>query len=220
MHINRNLLWEKITYQCVPNYLNSGRCIPCQIVDVMNKFVIYKVDGAINHYLLLPIEKVTGLEDDFFLTLNKIFALAWDNTFLLSREGIDDRRPCLLSVNPAVKRSQDQLHIHISFISPDAEESLIERYKFIKQNIWSDTPFGIQDQNLYLKKITKSNFFSNSYSFPQDANTLCSELGKDRKYLTLGVTSLDSDFFILMAGFCEKNIVASCEKLSEEFGGF
>lgn len=216
----RDILWEKTNYQCIPNYLNAGDCTPCEMVDIIGRFVIYKVDGAKNHYLLLPTNKVTGIEDDYFLTLNKIFVLAWENTSYLSKERVVKGHPCLLSVNPAAKRSQDQLHIHISFLSPEAEKRLTELYEFIKPDIWSDSPFEIEDQKLYLKKLTSSTFSSNTYSFPQDANTLCSQLRKDRNDLTLGVTSLDSDHFIMMAGFCERNLVASCELLSEEFGGF
>lgn len=65
-----------------------------------------------------------------------------------------------------------------------------------------------------------SSFASNTYSFQQDANTLCSALHKDRNDLTLEVTSLNPEYLILMSGFCEKGLMASCELLSEEFEGF
>ncbi|PIJ48216.1 MULTISPECIES: CDP-diacylglycerol diphosphatase [unclassified Erwinia] len=97
------------------------------------------------------------------MTLNKFFFLAWENTSYLSNERMVKGHPCLLSVNAAAKRSQDQLHIHISFLSRDAEKILTELYEFIKTDIWSDTPFAIKNQKLYLKKLTSSTFSSNTY---------------------------------------------------------
>lgn len=115
---DRNILWNKIHLQCVQNYLDKDVYAPCALVDLDKNYTIYKVDGEKYPYLLLPVQKISGIEDAQLLSSGALnyFYLAWQSrTFLTSAlERSLAERNISLAINAANARSQDQLHIHIS----------------------------------------------------------------------------------------------------------
>src|SRR5262249_32587725 len=66
------------------------------------------------HGLALPRFKVTGVEDP--RRPAGIWAFAWDT----ARGRIADDRQIALVVNPPTERTQDQLHVHLVRLSPNA----------------------------------------------------------------------------------------------------
>lgn len=60
------------------------------------------------HYLVMPRQKIVGLEDPNINDVRDIFTFAWN----VEVPGIPNDRKCLI-VNPQQFRSQDQLHVHV-----------------------------------------------------------------------------------------------------------
>lgn len=219
MKENRDKLWITVTTQCVPGYVDNGNPAPCVSVDTQNNFVIYKVDGSVNHFLLLPITRITGTEDKKFLREKMVFFHAWENRFHLDNERLKNGDCCLLSVNSLINRTQDQLHIHITFLSDGAKKILKKTESTLLEGCWSIRPIVILEQSLFLKKITHSMFSSGKLNFSFEARELSRLHNKNEDGLVMGVTSVMSDYFILMAGFCEEDSKVSVEILGDEFSG-
>jgi CDP-diacylglycerol pyrophosphatase len=70
------------------------------------------------HGLAIPRTRVTGVEDPG--RPDGIWAFAWE----AGRKRIGDEAALALAVNPPGRRSQDQLHVHIVRLLPDARARL------------------------------------------------------------------------------------------------
>ena len=58
---NSNALWQIISEKCVPNQARSGNPAPCQQVNTAQGYVTLKDLNGPLQYLLMPIEKITGM---------------------------------------------------------------------------------------------------------------------------------------------------------------
>jgi CDP-diacylglycerol pyrophosphatase len=70
------------------------------------------------HGLALPRTRITGVEDP--KRPDAIWPFAWD----VARRHIADEREIALAINPAGRRSQNQLHVHLQRLSPGARAAL------------------------------------------------------------------------------------------------
>lgn len=125
---NSNALWQIISEKCVPNMAKSGNPAPCQQVNTAQGYVTLKDLNGPLQYLLMPIEKITGMESPIILepTTPNLFAVAWQQRGLLAKkrgEPIADSA-LSLAINAQYGRSQNQLHIHISCLRPDVRQQL------------------------------------------------------------------------------------------------
>ena len=75
------------------------------------------------HGLAIPRAHVTGVEDPKRPT--GIWAFAWAE----ARSKISDEKTIALVVNPALKRSQDQLHVHIVRLKKDARHNATAQHQ-------------------------------------------------------------------------------------------
>lgn len=125
---NSNALWQIISEKCVPNMAKSGNPAPCQQVNTAQGYVTLKDLNGPLQFLLMPIEKITGMESPIILepTTPNLFAAAWQQRSLLAKKRgmpIDDSA-LSLAINAQYGRSQNQLHIHISCLRPDIRQQL------------------------------------------------------------------------------------------------
>lgn len=125
---NSNALWQIISQKCVPNMAKSGNPAPCQQVNTAQGYVTLKDLNGPLQFLLMPIEKITGMESPIILepTTPNLFAAAWQQRSLLAKKrgaAIDDSA-LSLAINAQYGRSQNQLHIHISCLRPDIRQQL------------------------------------------------------------------------------------------------
>ena len=125
---NSNALWQIISEKCVPNLAKSGNPSPCQQVNIAQGYVTLKDLNGPLQYLLMPIEKITGMESPIILepTTPNLFADAWQQRSLLEKKHgtpIDDSA-LSLAINAQYGRTQNQLHIHISCLRPDVRQRL------------------------------------------------------------------------------------------------
>lgn len=127
-HKNADALWQIINEKCVPDMRQHGRPAPCQQVNLTQGYVTLKDINGPLQYLLMPIEKITGMESPILLdpATPNLFAAAWQQRELLSRQHgapVDDRAVSL-AINAQYGRTQNQLHIHISCLRPDVRRQL------------------------------------------------------------------------------------------------
>lgn len=123
-----DVLWKIIHDRCVPHQQDAAVPSPCALVAVDQGYAILKDITGPSQFLLIPTERVTGIEDPRVLAPGapNYFALAWNNRHFtedrlhrtLPREAIS------LAINSAYGRSQNQLHIHIDCIRGDVAEAL------------------------------------------------------------------------------------------------
>ncbi len=125
---NSNALWQIISEKCVPNQARSGNPAPCQQVNTAQGYVTLKDLNGPLQYLLMPIEKITGMESPIILepTTSNLFAAAWlQRSLLAKKRGAPIADSALsLAINAQYGRTQNQLHIHISCLRPDVRQRL------------------------------------------------------------------------------------------------
>nr|WP_164978514.1 CDP-diacylglycerol diphosphatase [Pseudoxanthomonas composti] len=125
----RDALWNIVQGPCGQARGNAP-VFPCVAVDArqsMRSAVLKDKKGDFQ-YLLVPLDRVPGMEDPRLGrgVLPNYFAQAWAARGFVegaAGQGIA-REHISLAINSSVARSQDQLHIHIDCLSPDAKRWL------------------------------------------------------------------------------------------------
>lgn len=125
---NSDALWQIVSEKCLPHQQSGGEPAPCQRVDQRHRYIMLKDMHGPLQYLLIPIDRITGIESPRLLqsATPNYLALAWnERTLLAQRRGspIDDR-VLSLAINSQYGRTQNQLHIHISCLRSDVRQQL------------------------------------------------------------------------------------------------
>lgn len=166
------------------------------------KIAIYKVDNEKYQYLLLPTDKVIGIEES---NLQKngsphYFYEAWlAKIFLTERLGKPIKeRFILLAINAKNARSQDQLHIHISCLSKSANEILSKIPKVKINKAWSKEKIIIPPYSFYYRAVSLDELI-NENLFKPASDKVKQEKG-NLEYTGIGLVNRDQDDFIMLVG--------------------
>lgn len=115
-------LWKIVHEKCVV------ATAPCAVVDPAEHAALLKDRNGVAQFLLIPTDKITGVEDTALLKPEtpNFFADAWDHRDLMQAKlpSPIPRDAISLAVNAQTARSQNQLHIHIDCLSPDARAAI------------------------------------------------------------------------------------------------
>ncbi|WP_323640470.1 CDP-diacylglycerol diphosphatase [Pectobacterium polonicum] len=164
---NSNALWEIVSEQCVPNQQHSGNPAPCLEVNLADGYVLFDDRNGPYHDLLLPTDKVSGIESPGLLQQNtpNFFMLAWDRRGHLSREAGKPIKDGYLSlaINSRYGRTQNQLHIHIACLRPEVYQTLNQQFPMISAD-WKPLPVKING-HVYLAKTIATNELTQSDPF-------------------------------------------------------
>ncbi|MGL4859769.1 MAG: CDP-diacylglycerol diphosphatase [Enterobacteriaceae bacterium] len=216
---NRDILWDKVHNQCVPAYQNQDIYAPCSLVDENGHYVIFKVD--VNNdkyqYLLLPTDKITGVEDKQLLSADTQawFYQAWSARALIA-EKLDRKikeRDISLTVNSINARTQDQLHIHISCLSPDIRKVLDKIDLTRSGKGWQVVPQKLKGHTYSFRKLTLQQLKQDNLF--QWANGRALAEGKQMRYTTLAVVNMDKNNFLLLASFGDQHQPVAAEALQD-----
>ena len=113
--------------------------------------------------LLMPTRRVTGIEDPQLLSpaSPNYWQAAWEaRVWFDQRLGRDVSRDTIgMAINPALDRSQDQLHIHIDCLRPDVAAALRLRGDGIGGH-WSDLPVALAGQRYRAMRVMGENLGS------------------------------------------------------------
>ncbi len=129
---NSDALWNLVHDHCVPDFVAHDNPDPCAEVvlpqGAPSGWVVLKDRDGATQYLLMPTQKITGIEDPTILATGEpnFFAAAWDaRSFFLAKVGHDlPRDKIALAINSPYGRTQNQLHIHIDCIRADVAATL------------------------------------------------------------------------------------------------
>lgn len=154
-HADRDILWNIVHDQCVPDQLSAGDPTPCVMVDLSQGeargYAVLKDVWGAHQYLLIPTARVTG-SDDLVLQYPwapNYLAAAWEARRFTeaSAGGPLPRSRVSLTVNSASSRTQDQLHIHIDCLRADVHDELV-RYSDAIGPTWAPLP-GLLGEHVY-----------------------------------------------------------------------
>ena len=130
-HPGGEVLWTIVSQGCVQPFLDSRAVRQCQLISGADRpggYVLLKSLEGVAQYLLMPADKVTGMEDPILLgpAPANYLAKAWYARgfveALLHRPLQADE--VSVAINSGEGRSQDQLHLHIDCIRTDVRQAL------------------------------------------------------------------------------------------------
>jgi len=197
---NPNALWQIVSQRCVPHQQQLGRPDPCREVNLGAGYAVLKdLEGPLQ-YLLIPVEKITGIESPLLLDEKtpNFFYHAWQARQYLSEKAgapVPDRA-LALAVNAPSARTQNQLHIHISCLRTDIRQQLDEEAGAIGSS-WQPLPAQIMGHPYLAKRITavglaeQSSFIALAREVPGAAGNM--------GHFGLALVQLPDGSFVLLA---------------------
>ena len=131
--VDHDALWKIVYLQCVPAaQAGSHNYGQCTTVDLQRRYAILKdISGRAQH-LLIPTDRVTGIESPQILDAGapSYWADAWTSRrYVEASLGKSLNQPLAdnqigIEINSEYRRSQDQLHIHIDCMRADVTDAL------------------------------------------------------------------------------------------------
>jgi CDP-diacylglycerol pyrophosphatase len=154
---NPDALWQIISRQCLPNQQAFQHPEPCAKVDETAGFVMLKDRVGALQYLLMPVARISGIEDPILLDPGtpNFFAQAWQQrTVMADKLGkpIADQN-ISLAVNSWYGRTQNQLHVHVSCIRSDVRSRLSDLLPTPTEH-WSHLPGGLSGHDYLVRRIS------------------------------------------------------------------
>ncbi|MGH8778410.1 CDP-diacylglycerol diphosphatase [Paraburkholderia sp.] len=125
--VDHDALWKIVDLQCVPA-AQAGTGSQCAQVDLQRHYAILKdISGKAQH-LLIPTDRVTGIESPAILSANLLpyWSDAWTSRRFVEisvKQSLADNQ-LGIEINSQFRRSQDQLHIHIDCMRADVTDAL------------------------------------------------------------------------------------------------
>ncbi|MXV44190.1 CDP-diacylglycerol diphosphatase [Saccharibacter sp. 17.LH.SD] len=183
-------LWKIVHERCAL----SPHHTPCAIYSPSRGMVLLKDQRGRGQYLLIPLQRVSGIESEILLKPDTPNYLedAWEERHFVSdaygRFIADDRLS--LAINSADTRSQNQLHIHIDCLRQDVAQALEAYAPSTKSGDISLR--GMTYRTLFLPSLEPSPF----YQLRQEL--FASEDEKERGQHGILVASLKVGGFILL----------------------
>ncbi|HEU5047630.1 MAG TPA: CDP-diacylglycerol diphosphatase [Rickettsiales bacterium] len=144
---DRQILWRIVHDRCVAGQEQHDNPHPCTYVDLQDGYALFKDRVGPAQYLLMPTERVSGIEDPAILGDHapNYWQAAWDARKYvfrklghpLPRDGVG------MAVNSSLGRTQDQLHIHIDCMKPEVT-GLLAAVKDEIGTAWTRLPVRLQ----------------------------------------------------------------------------
>ena len=121
-----DVLWKLVNDRCVPAARAGQPPAPCASVDLARKVAVLKDRNGAYQYLVIPTDKIAGIEDPAILDTTAPFAVAWETRHAVeAKRGTALPRDAIsLAVNSRNGRSQNQLHIHVDCLDADTRSRL------------------------------------------------------------------------------------------------
>jgi CDP-diacylglycerol pyrophosphatase len=119
--------------RCEPHARRGADPAPCALVSLNGGYAVLKDNSPVKplHYLMIPTERLTGIEDPALLAPGQPnrWAEAWDaRRFVATRAGRElARDEVALAINSPYARSQNQFHIHVACLKPAMRAALAEQ---------------------------------------------------------------------------------------------
>jgi CDP-diacylglycerol pyrophosphatase len=204
----RLALWQ-VVQACVADFELTGASFPCLQVDLVDgkeRGAVVLLPPPFDDMILAPTRRVVGVEDPFLQSPDapNYFAAAWRARSLL--EGPGGRRPDWeeigLAVNPAIVRSQDQLHVHVGCLRPDVQRALASIAPQVPIGTWDMLPTVVPHIAFWGTRIAETDL-AGVEPFRLAAEALSDKV-EDRGILTVmvaGVRVSGAGQFLILASY-------------------
>ncbi|MEA9389905.1 CDP-diacylglycerol diphosphatase [Acerihabitans sp. TG2] len=162
---NPDALWHIVNQKCVPNQEHNGQAAPCREVNLAAGYVVLKDLIGPLQYLLMPVEKITGIESPRLLADNtaNFFNDAWQaRHYLVEKHDAPIPDSAIaLAINSPAGRTQNQLHIHISCLRPDVRQQLDREASAIGVH-WHALPTALVGHTYLAKRVSAAELAAQS----------------------------------------------------------
>lgn len=154
---NSDALWKIVSQQCVPNQQQRQHPAPCLEVNLEKRFVVFKDAKGPLHTLVMPTDKITGIESPDILKPGapNYFSYAWQERHRLKQMTdmpLDDRY-LALAINSWYGRSQNQLHIHLACLRKDVYQILNQQITHVTDS-WQPLATKLNGHEYLAIKVT------------------------------------------------------------------
>lgn len=153
-------LWKIVYLHCLPSQEATGKPEQCTVVNLDQHYAILKdISGRAQH-LLIPTERITGIESPRILekTVPDFWADAWASRHYVEaslKTTLPDNQ-LGLEINSEFRRSQEQLHIHMDCMRADISDALApHRQDELNQWRW-DTLDGHRYRVMRVTSLTQA----------------------------------------------------------------
>ena len=131
--VDSNALWKIVDMRCVPSQQATGTPGQCTVVDLDKRYVILKDIVGRSQHLLIPTDRVTGIESPFVLAPNAqdYWDDAWVSRLYVEKSvkrSLPDNQ-LGIEINSQFRRTQNQLHIHIDCMLSKVSDALARHAK-------------------------------------------------------------------------------------------
>ena len=207
---DRMVLWTIAHDRCVASVKASGSTKPCEVVEIAGAndrgFIILKDLRGDTQYLIIPTERITGIEDPAVLAPDAVnyFAEGWHHMPFVSKAAHrhlpDDSLS--LAINAPTGRTQDQLHIHLDCIRRDVKATLSRLAPGIGVS-WAPLAEDIDGHHYRAMRIAAADLdYVNPFHLLADAGA-AGEMGTHTLVLTGAVFEGGKPGFILLDGHAD-----------------
>jgi CDP-diacylglycerol pyrophosphatase len=153
---DRLALWTIVHDRCVANFDAGRGPAPCAAVDEAQGVAILKDIVGSAQFLAIPTRRIAGIESPDLLADDAppIWSGAWKARDLVdARLGVELPRGALgIAVNSSLRRSQDQLHLHIDCLAPDAAAALAVYKQFLTRD-FHVLPFELAGRRYWARRL-------------------------------------------------------------------
>jgi CDP-diacylglycerol pyrophosphatase len=158
--VDSNALWKIVDIRCVPSQQATGTPGQCTVVNLDKRYVILKDILGPSQHLLIPTDRITGIESPLVLApdAQNYWADAWDSRQYVEKSLKRNLPDNLLGleINAESRRSQNQLHIHMDCMRGDVSAALAHHAKDAP-GVWQwDTLDGYRYRIMRVTSLTQT----------------------------------------------------------------
>lgn len=150
--LNADALWKKVKERCLGTSPNATSCLLTS-----PDYILFRTDVGSLHYLLIPSITIPGVESSELWRAGgapAYFSAAWQERDTVAKAlALAPKQTLGIAINSACKRSQNQLHVHISCTREDVLAELKQKMPSIAQDWVPITLNSLQGQQYFAKTM-------------------------------------------------------------------
>lgn len=214
-----NALWQIVNFDCVPAAHTTGKAGVCATVDLPGRYALLRDRNGVAQHLLIPTDRISGVESPVLLAKDapNYWADAWNaRSYVETTLRKAQRTPLTddqigLEINSAMRRSQEQLHIHIDCVRADATSALA-RHRGDPPRTWTwDTVDGTRYR---VMRIPGPTFDFNPFDLVASLHTSPDTMAQQTIFVTgAGGSAADAGWFVVNSGLDIDGGTGSAETL-------
>ena len=162
-HADRMVLWSIVHGQCVPHLEAGGPPAPCDSVDLSGGeargVALLKDINGVAQMLAIPTRQLAGIEDPALLAPDApaYFAAAWAGRARVEAHlgQALPREAVAVTVNSMVRRSQDELHLHVDCIDKDVAAAL-GAYASSLDEQWRPMTVALKGRHYFARRLASA----------------------------------------------------------------